>query len=427
MDIKMSTETKVCVIGLGYVGLPLAVAFSKHFQTIGYDIDTNRIAELNRGFDRTNETSSEDILNQNNLIITSKSDILNSANVFIVTVPTPINADKTPNLTPLIKASELIGANMRKGTIVVFESTVYPGVTDDICIPIIEEISGLQANKEFTYGYSPERINPGDKINKLENIVKVVSGSNIETLDFLFDLYSKIIEVEVYKASSVKVAEAAKIIENTQRDINIALVNELSMIFQRLEIDTTEVLNAAATKWNFIKFTPGLVGGHCIGVDPYYLSYKAQQIGYNPEMILAGRRINDRMAMHVAESVLHEMLRRKIETASSKILVLGIAFKENCPDIRNTKVIDIIHYFQKLNLHVDVYDPVVDRAEIDKSYNISLVDEIMLDTYSAVILAVPHDEILKNGIDFIVKSGKKSCVFFDVKSAIPKKYGFDRL
>jgi UDP-N-acetyl-D-galactosamine dehydrogenase len=410
----------IAVIGLGYVGLPLAVEFGKHEATIGYDVNQQRIAELNQGTDRTLEVEPIELILATQLSYTSNADDLRSCNFFIVTVPTPIDIHKQPDMEPLKKASECLGNVINKNSIIVFESTVYPGATEEVCIPIIERESGLVFNKDFFAGYSPERINPGDKEHRLPTIKKITSGSTPEVAEFINKVYGTIITAGTHLVSSIKVAEAAKVIENTQRDVNIALINELSVIFSKMGIDTLEVLEAAGTKWNFLPFRPGLVGGHCIGVDPYYLTHKAQAIGYNPEMILSGRRINDGMGPYVAETVMKEMTQRKIHIVDSNILILGFTFKENCPDVRNTRVIDIVHEFDTYHARVDVYDPWVDAGECENEYGIMPVQELMDNQYDAIIVAVAHREFLAMGVDAIRKLGKNKHVLFDVKHTFPK-------
>ena len=413
-------KLQIAVIGLGYVGLPLAVEFGKHEATIGYDVNQQRIAELNQGIDRTLEVEQEELILATQLSYTSNPDDLRSCNFFIVTVPTPIDIHKQPDMEPLKKASECLGNVINKNSIIVFESTVYPGATEEVCIPIIERESGLVFNKDFFAGYSPERINPGDKEHRLPTIKKVTSGSTPEVAEFINKVYGTIITAGTHLVSSIKVAEAAKVIENTQRDVNIALINELSVIFSKMGIDTLEVLEAAGTKWNFLPFRPGLVGGHCIGVDPYYLTHKAQAIGYNPEMILSGRRINDGMGPYVAETVMKEMTQRKIHIVDSNILILGFTFKENCPDVRNTRVIDIVHEFDTYHARVDVYDPWVDTGECEHEYGIMPIQELMDNQYDAIIVAVAHREFLAMGVDAIRKLGKNKHVLFDVKHTFPK-------
>ena len=413
-------DIHIGVIGLGYVGLPLAVEFGKHLPTIGFDINNSRLSELQQGIDRTLEVSQDEITAASDLSFSSSIEELRACNVFIVTVPTPIDDHKVPDLTPIRKASETVSKALKKGNMVIYESTVYPGVTEEICIPILESGTNLQVNKDFHVGYSPERINPGDKEHRLPTIKKVTSGSTPEAAEFVDQLYLKIITAGTHKASSIKVAEAAKVIENTQRDVNIALVNELSLIFSRMDIDTLEVLEAAGTKWNFLPFRPGLVGGHCIGVDPYYLTHKAQEIGYNPEVILSGRRINDGMGPHVAESVIKLMLQKKVHVVDAKILILGFTFKENCPDIRNTRVIDIVKEFSSYHSQVEVYDPWVDIEEAKQKYNAVFLSELSSNKYDAIILAVNHDEFKSLGADKIHALGKDNHILFDVKNVLPK-------
>jgi len=413
-------STKIGVIGLGYVGLPLAVEFGRHLPTLGFDINIDRLEELKQGNDRTLEVNQEELTSADNLSFSSSIKDLKACNVFIVTVPTPIDDHKVPDLTPVRRASETVSQALSKGDVVIYESTVYPGVTDDICVPILESNTNLRVNEDFYVGYSPERINPGDKEHRLPTIKKVTSGSTPEAAEFIDQLYLKIITAGTHKASSIKVAEAAKVIENTQRDVNIALVNELSLIFSRMNIDTIEVLEAAGTKWNFLPFRPGLVGGHCIGVDPYYLTYKAQEIGYNPEVILSGRRINDGMGPHVAESVIKLMLKKKVHVVDAKILILGFTFKENCPDIRNTRVIDIVNEFGNYHSHVDIYDPWIDLDEANDEYDASFLAELPTSKYDAIILAVNHDEFKGLGADKIHALGKPNHILFDVKNVLPK-------
>ena len=414
-------ELRIGVIGLGYVGLPLAVEFGRKFQTLGFDINEHRIAELSGGKDRTLEVDSEELGSATLLSFTSKLEDLKECNFFIVTVPTPIDEFKQPDLTPLIKASTALGKVIAKDAIVVYESTVYPGATEEVCIPIIEKESGLKFNQDFYAGYSPERINPGDKEHRLPTIKKVTSGSTPEVATFINDVYCSIITAGTFLASSLKVAEAAKVIENTQRDVNIALINELALIFNRMQIDTIEVLEAAGTKWNFLPFRPGLVGGHCIGVDPYYLTHKAQAIGYNPEMILSGRRINDGMGPYVAECVIKHMTRNKIHTVGSRILILGFTFKENCPDVRNTRVIDIIQEFESYHANVEVYDPWVDPEEAEEEYGIKPIQELQQSTYDAIIIAVAHKQFIEMGVAAIRALGTEQHILYDVKHVFPKQ------
>ena len=416
----MKTDIRICIIGQGYVGLPLAVEYGKLYPTIGFDIKEARIRELQSGIDSTLECTSEELAEATHLSFSTQLDDIRSANVYIVTVPTPVDEFNRPDLTPLIKASEMLGKVISKGDYVIYESTVYPGATEEDCLPLIEKGSGLKLNQDFFAGYSPERINPGDKTHRVTNILKITSGSTPEAAEFVDQLYRSIIKAGTHKASSIRVAEAAKVIENTQRDVNIALINELSLLFGKMGIDTLEVLEAAGTKWNFLPFRPGLVGGHCIGVDPYYLTHKAQAVGYQPEMILSGRRINDHMATHVAESVVKLMTQKKIHVVDANILVLGLTFKENCPDIRNTKVIDIIQELTDYNANVHVYDPLAKAEEVHEEYGIELTEELYPHYYDAVIVAVAHDEIKAMGIEKIRSLCKKDRVIFDVKHLFNK-------
>ena len=416
---------KLVVVGLGYVGLPLAVEFSKKFKTIGFDVNQKRIDALTAGNDSTMEVTSEDLLSaqkqteKNGLTFSTSQNDLAQCNVYIVTVPTPVDDHNQPDFTPLLRASETVGALIKKNDVVIYESTVFFGLTEEVCVPVIEKVSGLKFNQDFFVGYSPERINPGDHNRRLPNIKKITSGSTPETADFVDRLYASIITAGTYKASSIKVAEAAKVIENTQRDVNIALINELAMIFNRAGIDTEEVLKAAGTKWNFLPFRPGLVGGHCIGVDPYYLTYKALELGYHPEMILAGRRINDNMANYVASEVVRLMTVNRIQVVDSNILIMGLTFKENCPDIRNTKVTDIINRLSELNVHVDVYDPWVPKEDFQRQ-NYSLVAKLEPNNYDAIILAVAHDEFIRMGTEAIRIAGKNKHILYDIKSVFDK-------
>jgi UDP-N-acetyl-D-galactosamine dehydrogenase len=413
-------DIRIAVIGLGYVGLPLAAAFGRRYRTVGFDIDGKRIAELRGHHDHTLEMSTDELKASDQLEFTDDARALSDCNVFIVTVPTPIDEYKRPDLRPLESASRTVGSAIRRGGVAIYESTVYPGATEEVCVPIIEQASGLKFNEDFFAGYSPERINPGDREHRLETILKVTSGSTPEAADFVDALYRSIIAAGTHKTSSIRVAEAAKVIENTQRDVNIALINELSLIFHRLGIDTHEVLEAAGTKWNFLPFRPGLVGGHCIGVDPYYLTHKAQQIGYHPDVILAGRRINDGMGGHVARRVIKLMQQRGIQTAQSKVLVLGLAFKENCPDLRNTRVVDIIAELRSFNADVDVHDPWVDSAHAQAEYGLALLDQPEPGRYDAVVLAVAHDRFVALGADGVRAFAKPGAVLFDVKRALPR-------
>jgi UDP-N-acetyl-D-galactosamine dehydrogenase len=404
-------------VGLGYVGLPLAVEFGKHFETIGFDVKPARIAELKAGRDSTLETNRAELKSAVQLGFTTNLADLKKCRVYIVTVPTPIDEYKRPDLTPLMRASQSVGKVLKKGDVVVYESTVYPGCTEEICVPILERESGLRFNKDFFAGYSPERINPGDKDHRLTSIRKVTSGSTPEVADFVDKLYSIIIKAGTHSTSSIRVAEAAKVIENTQRDVNIALMNELALIFNRLGIDTEEVLVAAGTKWNFQNFRPGLVGGHCIGVDPYYLTHKAQEIGYHPEMILAGRRLNDNMGLYVVNEVVKLMTRRRIHVKDARVLVLGITFKENCPDIRNSKVIDVVRELQKYGAKVDIHDPWADGSECHHEYGVRPVRDAMANKgeYDAIVLAVAHREFKEIGSQGIRRLGKKNHVMYDIK------------
>ena len=410
----------IAIIGLGYVGLPLAVEFGKIRPVIGFDINQARISELQSGQDHTLECSPQELAEASQLRYSCEPADLKSAQVYIVTVPTPVDQANRPDMTPLVKASETVGKALKAGDIVIYESTVYPGATEEICVPVLEKFSGLKFNQDFFCGYSPERINPGDKEHRLPTIRKVTSGSTPEVAEAVDQLYRQIITAGTHKASSIKVAEAAKVIENTQRDVNIALMNELSLIFHKLGIDTLEVLQAAGTKWNFLPFRPGLVGGHCIGVDPYYLTHKAQEVGYHPEVILAGRRINDSMARHVADETVKLMLRKGHPVLGSKVLVLGLTFKENCPDVRNTKVVDIVKALQGYNTQVDVYDPWIDVAEAQHEYGLQCLTEApQQGQYAAVVLAVGHHQFMERGEAGIKAYGQPGAVLFDVKSILP--------
>ncbi|OED43387.1 Vi polysaccharide biosynthesis protein VipA/TviB [Chromatiales bacterium (ex Bugula neritina AB1)] len=419
MSVFIDREAVIGIVGLGYVGLPLAVAFGVEYRTIGLDIDEQRISELNDNIDRTLEVEQPDLVAADNLSYTSVVDDIAACNIYIVTVPTPVTAHKQPNLQPLHSASRMIGSVLKEGDIVIYESTVYPGATEEECVPILERESGLKFNTGFTVGYSPERINPGDKLHRLQNIKKVTAGSTTDTGQIVDRLYASIIDAGTHLASSIKVAEAAKVIENTQRDVNIALVNELALIFNKLDIDTQEVLHAAGTKWNFLPFTPGLVGGHCIGVDPYYLTHKADEIGYHSRVILAGREINDGMGQHVAEQVIKLMTMNRIHVVGSRILVLGFAFKENCPDLRNTRVIDIVDTLGEYNAEVDVYDPWIDANQAAAEYQASFVTTLADNEYDAVILAVAHQEFLDDGMSRINATSKTPRIVYDVKSVLP--------
>ena len=408
-------EDKIALIGLGYVGLPLAVEFGKKYETIGFDINEPRVQELKQGKDSTLEVEPEELEQATKLSFTTSHDDIRDCNIYIVTVPTPIDQYKRPDLTPLIKSSETIGNVISSGDIVIYESTVYPGATEEVCVPILEQQSGLKFNQDFYCGYSPERINPGDKEHRVTTIKKVTSGSTPEIADKVDDLYRTIITAGTHKASSIKVAEAAKVIENTQRDINIALINELALIFQKLGIDTEEVLKAAGSKWNFLPFRPGLVGGHCIGVDPYYLTHKAIEVGYHPEIILAGRRLNDSMGSYVADQVQKLMTKKRIHVVDANILIMGLAFKENCPDLRNTRVVDLVEEFESFNCNVDVYDPWVNKAEAYHEYAISPIEAPIVGKYDAIILAVSHDEFKKMGADSLRKLGRENNILYDIK------------
>ena len=411
-------DAKIAVIGLGYVGLPLAVEFAKKFQVTGYDISAPRVTELRQGRDSSLEVEPEELASVT-MNFTDQLEDLRGCNVYIVTVPTPIDEYKSPDLRPLISASRAVGQVIGRGDIVIYESTVYPGATEEDCIPVIEEVSGLRFNQDFFAGYSPERINPGDKEHRVTTIKKVTSGSTEEIADFVDALYASIITAGTHKASSIKVAEAAKVIENTQRDVNIALINELSLIFSKLGIDTEEVLKAAGTKWNFLPFRPGLVGGHCIGVDPYYLTHKAQAIGYHPAMILAGRRINDGMGSHVAGSVVKLMLQRGLKVKGGRGLIMGLTFKENCPDLRNTRVTDIIDELKSFGMQVDVWDPWADVAEAEHEYGITPIPEPQAGTYDAIVLAVSHRQFAELGVHKIRQLGAPDAVLYDVKYLFP--------
>lgn len=414
MEYKLS-EVKIAIIGLGYVGLPLAVEFGKKYPTLGFDINEKRITELKQGHDFTLEVSSDELADSQFIKYSNTVTDLADANVYIVTVPTPIDQHKQPDLTPLIKASQMLAKVMNKNDIVIYESTVYPGATEEVCIPEIEQGSGLVFNKDFYAGYSPERINPGDKEHRVTNILKVTSGSTPEIADFVNSIYASIIIAGTYQASSIKVAEAAKVIENTQRDLNIALINELAVIFNKLGIDTEEVLKAAGTKWNFLPFRPGLVGGHCIGVDPYYLTHKAQSIGYNPEVILAGRRINDGMAAYVVSQLTKAMIKRKLNINGANVLVMGLTFKENCPDVRNTKIVDILSELKEYQINADVYDPWVNPEDAMHEYGVKLVDTLKTGYYDAIIFAVAHNQFKALSANDIKSLMKEKHVIYDLK------------
>ena len=420
-------KLRIGIVGLGYVGLPLAVEFGKKYPTVGFDINAGRIAELERGVDLTLECCSAELAQASKLSYTSAAADLADCNFYIVTVPTPIGDSNRPLLTPLKLASRTLGGLIKKGDIVVYESTVYPGATEEFCVPILEKHSGLRLNEDFFVGYSPERVNPGDKQHRLPSILKVTSGSSAESAEFIDSVYASIITAGTHLTSSIKVAEAAKVIENTQRDVNIALINELAMIFERVGIDTEEVLVAAGTKWNFLPFRPGLVGGHCIGVDPYYLTYKAQQLGYHPQMILAGRRINDNMSLYVASQVIKQMLLKGMQPLESRVLILGLAFKENCPDARNSKVIDIVTELMSYGASVDVHDPWIDADAARLEYDLQLVAEPEKGAYDAIIIAVAHDEFRALGAAGIRSFGKQNSILYDIKYVLSSDEVDDRL
>lgn len=416
MNIK---TTKIAIIGLGYVGLPLAIEFGKIIPTVGYDINQSRIEELNSGKDSTLEVEPVEMAQANMIKFISTLEDISDCNVFIITVPTPIDEYKRPDLTPLEKSSSSIGKILKKNDIVIYESTVYPGATEEVCIPILEKESGLKFNKDFYAGYSPERINPGDKEHRLPTIKKVTSGSTPKIADFVDELYKTIITAGTHKASSIKVAEASKVIENTQRDLNISLINELALIFNKMDIDTEEVLLAAGTKWNFLPFRPGLVGGHCIGVDPYYLTHKAQQLGYHPEVILAGRRVNDGMGEYIADQIIKLLTKKRIQIVDSNILIMGLAFKENCPDIRNTRIVDLVSALSEYHTNVDIYDPWVDKKEALEEFNLSLIERPEKEKYDSIIIAVAHDEYREMGAKGIKALGKAEHIIYDIKYLLP--------
>jgi UDP-N-acetyl-D-galactosamine dehydrogenase len=422
--IQKINKLKIAIIGLGYVGLPLAVEFGKKIQVVGFDINSDRVNELKNGLDRTKEISKNNLKSSLNLILTNNENDISECNIFIVTVPTPINSFKTPDLIPLLTASKMISKYLKKDDVVIYESTVYPGCTEEDCVPVLENGSSLKFNKDFYCGYSPERINPGDKINTLTKIKKVTSGSTPEIADYVDFIYSQIIEAGTYKARSIKVAEASKAIENAQRDINISFVNELSLIFDRMGIDTNDVIEAASTKWNFLKFKPGLVGGHCIGVDPYYLAHKSESLGYHPQVILSGRRVNDMMGAFVATKVVKLLINNDFTIAHSRALILGFTFKENCPDIRNSKVIDIFNELKLYKIDVDVYDPHANFLEVKREYGVELVDNIEL-KYDVIILAVSHIEFLD--IDFSKLKSQSNSIIFDTKSFLDRSIVDGRL
>ena len=425
--MSIPDSTRIGIVGLGYVGLPLAVAFGRHFDSVGFDIDAGRVAELRAGRDRTLETSRDELAAAVRLSFGTDAEILRACNVFIVTVPTPVDEAQRPDLSPLIRASETIGRVLKRGDVVVYESTVYPGTTEEICVPVLERVSGLRFNTDFCCGYSPERINPGDRQHRLDTITKVTSGSTPATADFVDSLYRRIVGAGTHKASSIRVAEAAKVIENTQRDVNIALMNELAMIFNTMGIDTAEVLAAAGSKWNFLPFKPGLVGGHCIGVDPYYLTHKATTLGYHPELMLAARRINDKMGIYVANQVLRLMARQRIHVIDSRVLVLGLTFKEDCPDLRNTKVVDIIHELQAAQARVEVFDPWADAGEALRELGIATIAQPESGAYDAIVLAVAHRQFRALGTAGVAALGRPGAAIYDVKSALDPVPGSARL
>ena len=420
-------QLKIAIMGLGYVGLPLAVEFGKKVQTTGFDINLQRIQELNNFQDHTLEVSAEELAQVENLSYSSHIEQLKQCNFFIVTVPTPIDNFKQPDLTPLIKASQSIAQILKQGDVVVYESTVYPGATEEVCIPVLQQYSGLVFNQDFFVGYSPERINPGDKQRKVTNILKITSGSTDEVADYIDTVYQLIIEAGTYKAPSIKVAEAAKVIENTQRDVNIALINELALIFNKMNIDTEEVLKAAGTKWNFLPFRPGLVGGHCIGVDPYYLTHKAQSLGLHPEIILAARRLNDRMGEYVATQLIKEMVKQRIQVVGARILILGLSFKENCPDIRNTKIVDMVKALKEYDLDLDIYDPWVSPQEVEHEYGFAPLLTLEQHQYDAIVIAVAHDQFKQMSVNDFEKLGKAQHVLYDLKYILDQEYSDIRL
>ena len=420
-------NTRIGVIGLGYVGLPLAVELSKKYNVIGFDVDKDRISDLTSGLDLTLELSYEDLVDAKNISYTDDLLEIQDCNVYIVTVPTPIDEYKQPDVKSLLKASELVGKVIKINDVVIYESTVYPGATEELCVPILEKTSDLVYNEDFFVGYSPERINPGDKEHRLTNIVKVTSGSNQEVAEYIDALYRSIIKAGTHLTPSIKVAEAAKVIENTQRDVNIALINELSIIFNKLDIDTLDVLEAAGTKWNFLPFRPGLVGGHCIGVDPYYLTHKAQSVGYKPEMILAGRQINDGMGKYVVDQLIKVMVEKKIHLEGAKVLVMGLTFKENCPDLRNTKVIDIIDELSRHKMEVEIIDPWCSEQEVKNEYNLDLKSKAKSGNYDAILLTVPHKQFFNMGIEKIKGLGKRNHVLYDLKFMFDKTQSDIRL
>ena len=425
--IKNIKDISLSIVGLGYVGLPLAVEFGKKRPVVGFDINLERIKELKKGRDSTLETTNEELKKSKYLQLTSDTEEIAYCNCYIVTVPTPIDEHNQPDLIPLIKASETIGKILKKSDIVIYESTVYPGATEEVCVPVLEKFSGLEFNIDFFCGYSPERINPGDKEHRVTNIKKITSGSTSKIADLVDDLYNEIVTVGTHKAESIKIAEAAKVIENTQRDINIALINELAVIFNKMDIDTESVLRAAGTKWNFLPFKPGLVGGHCIGVDPYYLTYKAQQIGYNPEVILAGRKLNDGMGKYISNQLICEMHNRNINIKTAKVLIMGLTFKENCPDLRNTRVVDIFLALEAYGIDVDVYDSWADTEEAIEQYNIQLIEDLIEDSYDAIIITVAHDEYKEMNPKTIKDLISDNGIIYDIKHVLPKTISDMRL
>ena len=420
-------DIQIGIIGLGYVGLPLATLFGQQQDTLGFDINKKRIDDLKAGHDHTRQVTADELRAASRLQLTANLDELRDCNVYIVTVPTPVDKAKRPDMRPLTAASETVGQVIAPGDVVIYESTVYPGATEEDCVPLIERQSGLKMNRDFFVGYSPERVNPGDPAHGIADIVKVTSGSTPETAEFVDQLYSKIIRAGTHKAPSIRVAEAAKVIENTQRDVNIALVNELAILFQRMDIDTKDVLEAAGTKWNFLPFSPGLVGGHCVGVDPYYLTHKAQSIGHHAEMILAGRRTNDGMGAYIAERVMKLMTRKGLTRPDSRVLVLGATFKENCPDLRNSQVVEVLRTLRSFRVEVDIHDAWADPEEIEAEFGQTPVTEPETGGYDAVVLAVAHDEYLKRGADWITGLGRNGAVVYDVRSILPKESTDERL
>ena len=423
----MMKNKKIAIIGLGYVGLPLAMEFDKSKEVVGFDIDTKRIEELQNNNDTTFEVTSKELKNLKNTIFTNELSDIKECLIYIITVPTPVHIDKGPNLIPLKSASEMIGKVLKPGDLVIYESTVYPGATEEVCIPILEKVSKLELNKDFTCGYSPERINPGDKERHVTSIMKVTSGSSKAAAIEVDNLYKEIINAGTHLAESIKIAEASKVIENTQRDLNIALVNELSIIFNKLDIDTESVLKAAGTKWNFLSFNPGLVGGHCIGVDPYYLIHKSKEVGYTPELILSARKINEYMGEHITHKIVELMRLKNILLEGANILILGFSFKENCPDFRNTRIIDVYHNFEKLGCKIDIYDPYVSKVEVKKEFNIDLINEPEKSKYDVILMAVAHDEFRKISLQKLTSFAKEIHVLYDVKYLLEKKYVDGRL